>query len=304
MNKFFIPPAFDEFNYILSPVYEKRYLEPGMYHTSTHKNFEVLFESFDKIFVSDRSYNENIIDHFHKFPEKRIEFINHLNNVPKELQVIPREKINAEVYRGIHVYNFLFSNIAKSFLDNSIEYINPRKEDFLKVKEKFSHIDKKIVCISGRNMEKLSFNNRIYYDLIKKLISENIFVIGATINPPKFDFPKDSYYEIESGEITYSENISYFLNADCTIAVAGAAGITTHMMTKANFLLLGICRSENNPECGFEGKTIYAARKKHREFKTHNIQDENDYNQILGFLESTKKPIVDRFFDDTKTIKI
>jgi hypothetical protein len=308
--KILFESCIDEFNSLMAPSFGKKFLQKeNEFYAITEKNFDVLFHEFDKVLVFDFDKDISIINYFNEFPEQREIFLKKITKQSiktlgtSNLEVISERFMINNLYKESHIYEFVFSNTARMFLENNISFINPKENDYLKIKEKLAGINSKIVCINGRNLNKHEFRNNKFEKLIEKLVKDDFYVINTTLYPPKFDFPKKSYLEIDNC-LSYSENISYFLNSDCVISIADSGGVNVHLLTKSNFLLLGRGGWIDNPQFGFMGKDVVSARKMNQEIKTDYIFDETNFKYIEKFINSCSKPIVDNFFDETKIIKI
>lgn len=310
--KYLFEHCFDEFNYLISPSIEKAFFnKEGEFYIAAHKDFDILLYEFDKIIVFDspESCNGSVIDYFDSLQKERFDFsimmlkqsIKKLNS--SDLEIITRKFIESNIIQTKSMYHFVFSNIAKMLLEENTKFLTPKEGDYLEVKEQLKNISSKIVCINGRNLKKNSFRNNAFVNLIENLIKKDFFVINSTMNPPGFQFSPEKYMEIES-PISYSKNISYFLNSDCVISVADSGGINTHLLTQANFLLLGPGGWIDNPEFGFKGIDIVSARKSNQKTKTKHLMMNYDLDSIKNFIYSCNKPEVKSFFDESKLIKI
>lgn len=137
-------------------------------------------------------------------------------------------------------------------------------------------------------------------DLIKFLISKNIYVINCTIPTPHFNslISSNSYVEIDKNELyDYSKNISYFLNSNCLISVANSAGITNHICSKSNIILYKEGGWVDNPDFGYENKSLFDISKEIK--PTYHL---NNFEDIYNTIQKLERPTNISFFDESKII--
>ena len=112
------------------------------------------------------------------------------------------------------------------------------------------------------------------------------------------NFDTESYAELLEEEIQdYSKNVSYFLNSDCLISVADSGGITNHICTGANIILFGDGGWVDNPEFGYESKSLYDVSKSFK--PTFHA---NNNTEVLDILLNLEKPKEVKFFDEDKIV--
>ena len=202
---------------------------------------------------------------------------------------------------GVHVYEFTFSSLCSDMLQRKQELFLPKKKDYLYVKKKFNNIDKKIVCINGRNLYgNRAMRNNTFFDLIKFLIENDFFIVNCTLPQPQFtnNFIKETYIEISEDELLdYSINVSYFLNSNYLISIANSGGITNHICTKSNIILFGEGGWVDNPKFGSNNKSIYDVSKELKPtYKTNN------FDEIKNIINNSSRPDNINFFDESKII--
>ena len=203
--------------------------------------------------------------------------------------------------KNLHIYEFMFNNLAKDLYLSSQELYKPKINDYLYVKNKLSNIDKKIVTINGRNLKgDRSGKNYLMNNLIKFLLSKDFFVINCTIPNPNLNntLKSDSYLEIDKDELyDYSKNISYFLNSNCLISVANSAGITNHICSKTNVVILGEGGWVDNPKFGYNNQSLFEISNKIK--PTYAL---NNFDNIFDVLQNLEKPKDILFFNESKII--
>jgi len=259
--------------------------------------FEIMFYNFKKIIVSKMLKTKGVLLSSdinlksYIFDELKKEALQYQNSYLSQ----------SDLKTDFHIYKFMFYNLAKDLEEGSKELYRPKINDYFYIQEKLKNIDKKIVTINGRNL----YGNRSglncnFIDLIKYLLDNNIFIINCTMPNPKLSsfFKSDSYMEIDKEELyDYSKNISYFLNSNCLISVANSAGITNHICTKSNIILVGNGGWVDNPEFGFNNKSLFEISSNIK--PTYAI---NNFEHILKIIKELEKPKDLLFFDESKII--
>lgn len=189
-------------------------------------------------------------------------------------------------------YSF-FSDICREFFINDF-IIKPYKNDYEFYKEKY--FDKKVVCINGRNaLYKAQCRNNLLLNLIKNLIENGYYVINTTIYPPGFQI--DNYEEI-SPNLPYNDVVALYNISDCVVSIQNAGGISTHLLTESNFILLESSDTwVNNKNYGFNNKTQVELRIEKGYFT--KILNEND---VIKHLKDIEKPNIKKFSDESKII--
>lgn len=288
--------SIDEFNSTSCVnFFGEKYLNPSILCLS---GFEIMFYNFNKIITSKLQNSIGVL--LLPYNEFKINIYDELKKEALNYTESPLNYSNLD-FNGKHIYQFMFSSLAKDMYNKSTELYKPKKDDYYFVKNKLKNIDKKIVTINGRNLngDRASRNNSLI-ELISFLLSKNYYVINCTIPNPLFNdyFSSNSYLEIDTTELfDYSRNISYFLNSDCLITVSNAAGVTNHICTKSNIVLYGQGGWVDNPKFGFNGSSLYdISRSIKPTYKT------SDFEHIHSLIETLNKPEDISFFDETKII--
>lgn len=285
--------SIDEFNYISSVnFYTKNEQKTGVLCL---KGFEILFYNFDKIYVYHKKIGDLLLS-----PDVEEKLA--LFEVIKERA----ERITDSVYTQFeldtgetHIYQYTFQSLSRDMFERKEPLYLPKESDYLFVKERFKDIDKKIITINGRNLggDRAGRNNTLI-ETIKLLVDSGFYVVNCTIPNPMFteNFNEESYIELTEEEIQdYSKNISYFLNSDCLISVANSGGITNHICTASNVIMIGEGGWVDNAEFGFEGKSLETIS---RDIKpTFHVHDNTEIIEILSGLERPKNV---KFFNEDK----
>lgn len=271
--------------------------------------FECLFDNFLNVYSHKTQNNCNIFEEFHR----EINYLQHINKsdasflIQKEIDLHYKpfldkvfenklENLNLHIIDSFPKYDF-FSDISKLYYEDKL-LIKPYQECYTNVNKEFSN--KKVICINGRNaIHKHSGRNNNMYNLIEKLINSGYFVINTTIVPPGFCFSKDCYMEIQENT-PYNQVVSYFTNSDCVISIQNAAGISTHLLTESNFILLPSEETwVGNAKYGYNGKNLIELRNEKGYF-TKILPEE----QIITEVGSITKPQITKFSDSNKIKKI
>lgn len=287
----------DEFNYTSSVNFFTR--KECLTSVVCLPGFEILFYNFDSVIISKTNFKKNIL--ISDDIELKHESMLLLKKEAEKYGSLILDQNNLET-NGKHIYEFIFSSLAKDMFIKKKCLYKPKKNDFEYVKNKFFNIDKKIVTINGRNLpQKRNYGrNNILINLIDFLIQNNYFVVNCTIPNPLFQnkYSSDNYLEIPEEELyDYSKNISYFLNSNCLISVSNAGGITNHICTNSNLILYGYGGWVDNPKFGFNNKSLYDVSK---EIKPTYIS--SNFQEIKNILENLEKPKIENFFDESKII--
>lgn len=199
------------------------------------------------------------------------------------------------IHPNEHLYKFLFSSYTKNIMESKTPLFLPPEHEIAKVNNLFKNIKNKIVCINGRNLNKHTFRNVSFYNLIKFLVNSNVYVINCTFNQPNFNFCSELYWEPTEELLgSYNFNCALFNRADYVISIGCAASITTHLMTPSNIIVLGEGGWIDNLDFGYSGETMLSARSKYYKYKTvHEYYDgRSDYvnisifNKILTIINS------------------
>ena len=284
-------PQTDEFNYISSiNFYGDKEENSAVVCIS---GMEILYNNFDKIIQytpkkNDTLLSPNITDKNIIWDEMKLLGLRYSNNV------VPYSDLNITK----HVYSFTFSSLASEMLNSGVEIIKPRERDYLLIKDKLKGINKRIVTINGRNLNRNEHRNNLLTDVIVFLLKNDCYVINCTMSQPNLDLG-DSYIEIGMDELSdYSVNISYFLNSNLTISVADSGGITNHICTKANMVLYGCGGWVDSPTFGVDGMSLFDISKTIKPtFKTIDLAE------ILNIVNTSEKPSNISFFDENKILK-
>jgi hypothetical protein len=296
VKNFIYIQTLDEFNYTSSVNFFKR--EEGITSVICLPGFEILFYNFDKILISKTKFDKYIL------------LSNDIKLKERSTYLLKKEASNYSNYilsqndletKSMHIYEFVFSSLAKDMAEKKECLYKPKKNDYEYVKQKFFNINKKIITINGRNLNgERSFRNNNLKNLIDFLIEKNYFVVNCTMPSPSFEkkYSPENYLEIPEEELCdYSKNISYFLNSDCLISVSDSGGITNHICTNSNLILYGRGGWVDNPDFGFNNKSLYDISK---EIKPTYISD--DFEEIDFLLKKMEKPKNISFFDENKII--
>jgi hypothetical protein len=302
MDKMLILPAYSEFNRLV----ESTLISSGN-ETISIRGFECIFDSFEKIYSLEKICDENVFELFHKiidyhgltekndYSPYKTEYREFLNKVFK------KDYLDKVTFFMEHVPNYsFFSDICREFFINNFT-IKPYKNDYEFYKEKY--FGKKVVCINGRNaLYKTQCRNDLLLNLIKNLIEHEYYVINTTIYPPGFQF--DNYEEI-SPNLPYNDVVALYNISECVISIQNAGGISTHLLTESNFILLesneillsGQLAWVNNKNFGFNNKTQVELRSEKGYFT--KVLNEND---VIQHLKDVKKPNIKKFSDESKII--
>jgi len=272
----------DEFNYIFSSNIDanlmKQKNEMSFLYTSTFSEFDIMFNEYDKIFVKKINFisgmgvidsiaqDRSIEQKMNKDGAKKASLLN-------DIEFVTDQEIN-DLRGSQHVYKYTFSNSAKLLKEGKLKFINPKYKDYKANELLLSSLNtknKKVVAINGRNLIKIPERNQTFQPLIDHLIKEGFFVVNLTINPPGFNYPKDSYYEITNPSLSYSDMVSFFLLSETVLSVCDSGGVNVHILTEANFIFLGPGGWLDNPEFGHEGTSLLSARKENTNFYTEHL---------------------------------
>jgi hypothetical protein len=182
-------------------------------------------------------------------------------------------------------YRFL-EVLYKLFLENKL-LIKPYEDDYIRVKNEFN--GKRVICINGRNaIQKHTARNNIMVGLIGELINAGYFVINTTIMPPHLNYNPESYIEISENH-SYNETLSYYTNSDCVVSIQNGSGISTHLLSEANFIIL------QNTDTSI---TNLIKIRQEKGMKTEILAEGNVLNSIRNY----SPPIIERFSDRNKIV--
>lgn len=291
-NNIYIP-SLDEFNYLCSVNWHNN---DNVNKVVCYDIYDVLYPNFDQI-ISIKTSKDPIVINFNETEKGQL--FNELKNKARMISDNILEQKDV-IINGEHVYNFVFSNLTREILSGNC-FFKPKKSDYEYVKNKLSHINKKIVTINGRilGLSRDFGRNNNFKQLIKRLLDEGFYVINCTIPNPQLNINSEDYIEIDSQEISsYSRNIAYFLNSDCLISVSNAGGINNHLSTQSNIILYGEGGWVDNVKFGYKNESLYSASQKIKPtFKTSN------YDEIIEIIKTLEKPKNVLFFDETKIVK-
>lgn len=294
-------PAYSEFNRIIEVNREDLILSNKK--VLSMRGFECLFDNFQEI-ISVEPMCKNIAESFHEKIEYNKDFRNINERYTEEnyqsfiCEIVPKIKDDFKLnFMPCYPNYSFFKDNCKLFFEDKF-LIKPYLHEYEHIKTKFS--GKKLVCINGRNAKhKHQARNNTMYNLILKLIASGYFVVNCTISPPNFNIDSNSYLEL-SENVSYNEVVALFSNSHCVVSIQNAAGISTHLMTEANFILLPNNESwVNNPEYGYSQKSQVQLRKE-KGYYTEIISEE----EIVEAINSLKPPIINKFSDTNKIIKI
>lgn len=134
------------------------------------------------------------------------------------------------------------------------------------------------------------------HNLISQLIMEGFYVINTTIIPPQFCFTEN--YEEISDNMSYNEVVALYSISDCVISVQDSGGISTHLLTESNFILLPSNETwVNNKAYGYNNKSLIELRSE-MGYVTKILND-----NIIQFVGEQTPPIINNFSDESKILK-
>jgi uncharacterized protein YcgL (UPF0745 family) len=289
-----------EFNYLIMrnvnlmcEINESSECSDSYLWTIDYDKFDVIFNQFKNLIVSkDRLLVDNLIK------EKK------LKEVPNDDEV--KNKYKYGNYGNI--YEYLFFRLSFFLERGDFKFITPKQIDYIKVKESLKKISKPIITINGRNLgpDKNIHRNKSLYKHIDSLIRMGAFVINLTDYCNGYNFDNSSYLEIQSIGMNYSETVSYFLNSNCLISIGSCGGISNHMLTPTNLLILNDNESwiDKNKNVNYPKVSMLDARRNYSNFKTINTDygylDSRENNIDMDILEISmnfKKPEIDSFYN-------
>ncbi len=310
--KYFLVSGQDEFNTLNCVNYVDKILSSDESYVASTGTFDVLFPNVDRIIIPKEVNCFNSSYFLSEAPMHRnvnnVDLFRHLTKEyfrENNIDCFDARKSSQEFIND-HVYSFMFKTISKQFQENKLNWILPKKFDYLLSKNGLRSINKPIITIVGRNIEKIPKRNELLRSYISELIRLGAYVINTTISKPNLDFNNDSYYEVDNSVFTYSDQASLFLNSNCVIAVGNAAGISTHLTVPCNILSFPVNGetwvNSVNDDFRYNGKSIIEARKLRSEVKT--IWTEFNDLSVLETCMNFEKPLVNSFFDESKLIYI
>lgn len=272
-----IEAPYDEFNYYPCVNFYAKELG-GDFAVVTFKGYECLFPNFKEIITIDMPTNIVSLS-----PDERQELINEKIK-STNLKVIKYKDCINSMHPNLHIYNFLFENYTKFILEKKTALFYPPEEDLEYVKNKLKNVTKPIVCINGRNLNKVHFRNNLFEKLIINLINSGVFVINCTINQPGFVIDKDCYLEPGDELLSYNRNLAYFKHSKLVVSVGDSGAISTHLMSNCDIMIFGLGEWVDNPKFGYQGESMLSARMKHLNSKT--LYEITDYYKGLEKIKS------------------
>lgn len=262
-------------------------------YTIGHDKFDIIFNQFKNLIVSkDHSLVKNFIEN-------------------KKLKIVPDDDdvVNKNRYGNYrNIYEYLFLRLSFFLEKGDFKFIVPKEIDYIRINESLKKISKPIITINGRNLgpDKNIHRNKGLYKHIDSLIKMGAFVINLTDYCNGYNFDHSSYLEIPSIGMNYSETVSYFLNSNCLISVGSCGGISNHMLTPTNLLILNDNESwiDKNRNVNYTKTSMVEARRNYSNFKTINTDygyldpEENNINMdILEIAINFKKPEINNFYN-------
>ena len=289
-----ILPAYTEFNRLV----ESTLISSGNEVISI-RGFECIFDIFEKIHSFEKLCEENVFELFHKMIDynnltKKNDYSPYKTEYKNFLNKVFKNDIDVNTFFMEHYPDYgFFSDICREFFVNDF-IIKPYKNDYEFYKKKY--FDKKVVCINGRNsLYKTHCRNDLLLNVIKDLIENGYYVINTTIYPPGFKI--DNYEEIETN-LSYNDVVALYNISDCVVSIQNSGGISTHLLTESNFILIESNETwVNNKSFGFNNKTQVELRSEKGYFT--KILNEND---VIKHLKDIEKPNIKKFSDESKII--
>lgn len=269
-----IEGPYDEFNYYPCVNFYATELKED-FAVVTFKGYECLYPNFKKIITIDTPDNITNLS-----PNERQNMINEKIS-STGLEIIKYSDCIQNIHPNTHIYQYLFSNYTQHIINNKTALFSSPQEDVDFVKNRLKDVKKPIVCINGRNLNKLSFRNNLFEELITPLIRSGLFIINCTINQPGFKFDEDSYLEPGSELISYNRNLAYFKESKLVISVCDSGAVSTHLMSDCNMILLGAGGWVDNPGFGYNGESMVSARMKYFNAKTIRVADSHSGLKII-----------------------
>jgi hypothetical protein len=258
-----IESNWDEFNsYPSVNFYCKHYNED--LHAVIFEGYECLFPFIKNKIVIERPkeiHKLSYEDRNNIVRKKILELVDEKN-------IISYKKSIDEIHPNCHLYKYLFSNYTKYIIENKKHLFEPSLQDLEKTKKILPNTNKAIVCVNGRNLSKVSQYNYTLEYLIEFLIKSGIYVINCTFDKPNFNYDSDSYWEPHNFIESYNINCSLFSLCNSVITIGNAGGVSTHLMTNCNVIVLGPGGWIDNLEMGYQNESILTARKKYLPQKT------------------------------------
>lgn len=137
--------SIDEFNYTSCVNFFDEEQSPA--NVLCLPGFEILFYNFKKIIVSKLQKTSGLLLSSDLNLKEHI-----LNELKKESLKYKDSYLTQSDLKtnGLHIYKYMFYNLAKDMLNTKQEIYKPKEKDYIYVHNKFKHIDKKIVAINGR----------------------------------------------------------------------------------------------------------------------------------------------------------
>jgi hypothetical protein len=277
LKKAIFLPIYDEFNQILAHNFFAKFATTPIL-VSCSKNFNCLFPYADGLinptldfwypnFIND--YNTAIqagemkdflirsgVEDF----RAEVQRFAALNNY---LAFCPLERLTS---RGLHVYKFLMGaisdelyNVNTRWLTNSNSVVN----ELAIFKFLRQNKGKPSIAFLGRSLSKHPERNVSFRQIIDVIEQKGVLCVDMTV----VDEWSAGGRRFQMGG-NYSESIALFKSVDLVVADGSAGGISTHLLTSANFYILqdelNYRRGtwiDNKEFCGIAGSSIIEARK-------------------------------------------
>lgn len=313
--KFGLLSGWDEFNYLNFVNYLdlKATFPNDEFYVDATPSTDILFPNLDKIVIpSEEYFNTRFITSPQSAVNTNRFSINDIKRKIREwyenngIMMFDDANLDQEYFdhKDILIYSFMFRTTAKRMQEDSLKWVLPKRRDYFLVKEKLSHINSPIVVIVGRNLDKSTTRNYLLVSHIEEMLRLGAFVINTTIHPPGLRY--DNYIEVGGNTFTYSEQVSYFLNANVVLALGNGAGISVHLTTPTNIVAFSVNEDytiKSNQEIyQHRGMDLVESRKTIKSVETEftSYMDFSNFKKYLDF----KKPIINDFFDESKLIRI
>lgn len=122
--------------------------------------------------------------------------------------------------------------------------------------------NRKVVYIIGRNREiHPQYNEKLFSAILFNLFLGRL-VLNGTLPRPMFRIFKlfPNYLEIENHLNSYNFTLALMEIADKTYVVGNAGGVSVHMLSNAELVIVGPMTWVNNVAFSYRGVTLYSAR--------------------------------------------
>lgn len=291
MKKQLIIPDYTEFSRILRATTYclENDIDVDSVYVLVLEEFQNMFSVFKNKIVVKHNFG-NFTEELHK----RTSYQNIVNRddlirevFPKKIDEMLKEifQLNNLKEQDFEITNLFLSFDGFKFISDVCKYYH---EDKIKITNSGYKVPgaegRKYVCINGRNVVyKHLPRNDLMIDVINFLY-QKILVVDCTFPAHKgYDaFYKSGNY-IQMDMMNYSDMISVFNNSIYVIALEDAGGVTNHILSDANFILMrkpgGFV---DNLSLGYEGKTLLDY-KRQKGFYAEKI-DRNDYKRLAEIL--------------------